>query len=187
LLAHPTNYRKTLNDRSNIVEESDRLLRAIGKVVVRFQQIEQWLAEVLAMLLRMKEKEDQFLVSAAMSFGQKLDLLIEIYPKRRVGGLKEVDIPTVRKALSTAEEFRNCIVHSFWALECSDPGRWLRIKGSLRGRKGFRLSSIAENIDMLEKSDRALYVIREWMFEDQDELENATAVLRQHLDSASNK
>lgn len=50
---------------SALVEQTESLLRAIGHTVVRFQQIEQWLAEELALLLRMREREDQYLVSAA--------------------------------------------------------------------------------------------------------------------------
>ncbi|MFZ1244586.1 MAG: hypothetical protein WAR41_05915, partial [Azonexus sp.] len=76
-----------------------RLYEGIGRIVVSFQQIEQWLAEILAMLLRMREKDDQFLVSAAMSFGQKVDLLVELYPKRKTAHLQDVDLVVVKNAL----------------------------------------------------------------------------------------
>lgn len=64
---------------NNLVDQTDALLRAIGHTIVRFQQVEQWLAEELALILRMREKEDQYLFSAAMSFRQKVDLLVEIF------------------------------------------------------------------------------------------------------------
>ncbi len=87
----------------NLVEETEALYRAIGHTVVRFQQVEQWLAEELAMLLRMREREDQYFVSAAMSFKQKVDLLVEIFPRRaeRPPKLPKVDVADVRKAHST--------------------------------------------------------------------------------------
>lgn len=75
-----------------VVNETTRLFEGIGRIVVSFQQIEQWLAEILAMLLRMREKDDRFLVSAAMSFGQKVDLLVDLYPKRKRAHLKDVDL-----------------------------------------------------------------------------------------------
>ena len=144
------------------VTDTTRLFEGIGRIVVSFQQVEQWLAEVLAMLLRMREKDDQFLVSAAMSFGQKVDLLVELYPKRKTAHLKDVDLMVVKNALATAEEFRNRVVHSFWAIECADETRWIRIKGSLRGRKGLKLTKSRANIEMLHECDCALMVIREW-------------------------
>lgn len=161
-----------------VVTETKRLYEGIGQIVVSFQQIEQWLAEILAMLLRMREKDDQFLVSAAMSFGQKVDLIVELYPKRKTANLKDVDLIVVKNALSTAEEFRNRVVHSFWAIECADETRWIRIKGSLRGRKGLKLSKTPANIEMLHECDNALIVIRQWMLKDASTIAAATATLK---------
>ncbi len=169
------------NATDRIVLETARLYEGIGRVVVSFQQIEQWLAEVLAMLLRMREKDDQFLVSAAMSFGQKVDLLVELYPNRKPAHLKDVDLVVVKNALSTAEDFRNRVVHSFWAIECADETRWIRIKGSLRGRKGLRLSKTSANIEILHECDSALLVIREWMLRETSKIEAATATLRAYM------
>jgi len=164
-----------------VVNETTRLFEGIGRIVVSFQQIEQWLAEILAMLLRMREKDDQFLVSAAMSFGQKVDLLVELYPKRKSAHLKDVDLIVVKNALSTAEEFRNRVVHSFWAIECADETRWIRIKGSLRGRKGLKLSKTPANIEMLHECDSALLVIREWMLKETSKIEAATVTLKAYM------
>lgn len=164
-----------------LVSETASLYEGIGRIVVTFQQIEQWLAEILAMLLRMREKEDQFLVSAAMSFGQKVDLLVELYPKRKSAHLKDVDLIVVKKALSTAEEFRNRVVHSFWAIECADETRWIRIKGSLRGRKGLKLSKTPASIEMLHECDSALLVIREWMLIETSKIEAATVTLKAYM------
>lgn len=168
-------------DTDPVVTETARLYEGIGRIVVSFQQIEQWLAEVLAMLLRMREKDDQYLVSAAMSFGQKVDLLVELYPKRKTAHLKDVDLIVVKNSLSTAEEFRNRVVHSFWAIECGDETRWIRIKGSLRGRKGLKLSKTPANIEMLNECDGALMVIREWMLKETSKIEAATATLKAYM------
>ena len=158
-----------------------RMYEGIGRIVFSFQQIEQWLAEILAMLLRMREKDDQFLVSAAMSFGQKVDLLVELYPKRKTAHLQDVDLVVVKNALATAEEFRNRVVHSFWAIECADETRWIRIKGSLRGRKGLKLSKTSANIEMLHECDSALLVIREWMLKETEKIEAASATLKAYM------
>lgn len=161
--------------------DSSRLFEGIGRIVVSFQQVEQWLSEILALLLRMREKDDQFLVSAAMSFGQKVDLLVALYPKRKPSQLQDVDLKVVKKALSTAEEFRNRVVHSFWAIECANENRWVRIKGSLRGRKGLKLSKTPANIELLHQCDLALLVIREWMLNDAPKIEAATKILEGYM------
>lgn len=166
---------------TNLVNQTPLLFENIGRIVVSFQQIEQWLSEVLALLLRMKEKDDQYLVSAAMSFGQKIDLLIELYPRRKTAQQKDVNLIVIKKALSSAEEFRNRVVHSFWAIECNDTQRWVRIKGSLRGRKGLKITKTNADIKMLEECNKSLLIIREWMLKEATEIEEATRILHMHM------
>lgn len=162
---------------NDLIESTSRLFHAIGHAVVLFQQVEQWLAEELAILLRMREREDQYLVSAAMSYKQKVDLLVELYPKRRNARLPEVDISSVRRALYAAEEYRNRVVHSFWAVECGDTSRWKRIKGSLKGRKGFSMHSTDADIRSLEECNEALQIICQWSVSTSEELALATETI----------
>jgi hypothetical protein len=164
-----------------VAEQTDHLFRAIGRVVVRFQQVEQWLAEELAVMLRMRERDDQHLVSAAMSFKQKVDLLVALYPKRKAHDWPEVDISAIRRALYAAEEFRNRVVHSFWAIECGDKSRWVRIKGSLRGRGGFSSYTVEASSLALEECCEALTVICEWIVSTPESVDEATAVLTKYL------
>ncbi len=175
-------------DQNNLIDQTDSLLRAIGQAVVRFQQIEQWLAEELALLLSMREKEDQYLVSAAMSFKQKADLLAELFPRRadRHPNLPKVDVAVVRIALDKAEAYRNRVVHSFYAVECSDSSKWLRIKGALRGRAGFSLNSVDANVQIFEKCNDALGIIREWPLKTPEELREATAILTMYMNGDDN-
>jgi len=168
----------------NLVEQTEALLRAIGHTVVRFQQVEQWLAEELAILLRMREREDQYLVSAAMSFKQKVDLLVQMFPRRaeRNPKLPIVVITDVRKALYVAEEYRNRVVHSFYGVECGeDNSRWIRMKGSLRGCAGFSMNSVKTNIEIFEECNDALAVIREWSLKEPEAIRIATATLSKHM------
>lgn len=169
--------------QSDLVAHTDALFRAIGVTVVRFQQIEQWLAEELALLLRMREKEDQYLVSAAMSFKQKVDLFVDLFPKRgaQPPKLPEVNVRVVRNALEKAEEFRNRVVHSFYAVECGEVTRWVRMKGSLKGRAGFSLNSVETNIEIFEKCNAALQVIRELRFKEAQEIQAAADEIAKHM------
>ena len=107
--------------------------------------------------------------------------MVELYPKRKSDHLKDVDLVVVKNALATAEEFRNRVVHSFWAIECADEARWIRIKGSLRGRKGLKLSKTPANIEMQHECDSALLVIREWMLKETSIIEVAAATLKVYM------
>lgn len=171
----------------NLLEETEGLFLAIGETVVRFQQIEQWLAEELAILLKMRDRDDQYLVSAAMSYKQKVDLLVDLFPKRaeRHPKMPLVDILEVRKALYTAEEYRNRVVHSFYAVECGDVNRWKRIKGSLRGRAGFSMNSVDTNIQIFKECNEALKIIREWSFVETEALKTARLTLKNHIESGA--
>lgn len=167
----------TKSDSSH--EEAERLYAGIGKIIVRFQQVEMWLAEVLAGLLLMRDQTDRHLISSAMSYRQKVDLLIELYPKRKPKMDAKVDIAIVRKALYAAEEFRNRIVHSFWGIECGENRRWVRIKASLKGRNGFSVKTVTADTKMLEECADALQYVCLWMFADDAGLESATRILNQ--------
>lgn len=172
----------------DVVEQTEALYRAIGHAVVRFQQVEQWLAEYLALLLHMREREDQYLVSAAMSFKQKVDLLVEIFPRhsQRDPKLPDINIGDVRKALYKAEEYRNRVVHSFYSVECGENNlRWVRMKGSLRSRAGFSLNTVDANIHIFEECNDALKIICEWCLQESEAIRSATNVLEKHMGGSS--
>lgn len=85
-------------------EDQTRLFRAIGHIVVRFQDMELWVSEILAELFNLEPLNDRYAVMSAMSFRQKVDLMVTLYP-RMWGNKLNVDIDLVRRALFTAEEF----------------------------------------------------------------------------------
>ncbi|RZO86231.1 MAG: hypothetical protein EVA65_04690 [Oceanococcus sp.] len=161
--------------------QTRELYEAIGESVVVFQQIEQWLAEILAVVLRMRHADDQYLVSAAMSFSQKVDLLCEVYPKRKSKSLPDRDMVLIRASLYKAEQYRNRVVHSFWGVECADQSRWVRIKGSLRGKSGFSKQSVSADLQALKSCNGALRIIREWIVRGQDDLHGAMDTLTQYM------
>lgn len=120
-----------------------------------------------------------------MSFKQKVDLLVETFPRRaeRHPKFPKVDVTEVRKALYAAEEYRNRVVHSLYSVECSDSPKWVRMKGALRGRAGFSLNSVDANVQIFEECNNALGVIREWSLKTPEALSEATAVLNKCMKS----
>ena len=161
--------------------ERDRLFAAIGHVVVNFQQVELWLAEALASVLALKVLEDRHVISSAMSFRQKVDLVAELYPRKKAH-YHGVEMQLIKKSLYAAEEFRNRTVHSLWTIEF--PGKWVRVKSSIKGRKGFALSISAVNIAHLEGAAIALLAIREWELNDAATLQTAIDALGNQISDA---
>ncbi|HZW11979.1 MAG TPA: hypothetical protein VFF81_02145 [Noviherbaspirillum sp.] len=158
----------------DIVATHDHLLKAIGDVVVSFQQIELWISEALAKDLGLKVLEERYLVLSAMSFRQKVDLLMELFPRKRMH-MRGVDMALVRKAFRAAEEYRNTIVHSVWAVD-GDRG-WTRNKGSLRKKSGFSVVSETAQVEALEAAAAALRTVRDWEIAEAQQLEDAIRVL----------
>ncbi|WP_297808595.1 hypothetical protein [uncultured Methylophaga sp.] len=154
--------------------EQDQLFAAIGHIVVNFQQVELWLAEALTSVLSLRVLEDRHIISSAMSFRQKVDLMAELYPRKKTHEYG-VEIKLIKKALNTAEEFRNRIVHSVWAVEF--PGKWVRVKSNIKGRNGFSLVTTPASIAHLEAAAKALLTIREWELTNTENLESAISIL----------
>jgi hypothetical protein len=161
----------------DIVDDTDRLFRGIGKVVVQFQFIESTLSEILASLLQLREQSDNHRVAAAMSYRQKVDLMCDLYAMRKHPQWPSVDISITRKALFAAEDFRNRVVHSFWHVGGSE-SQWMRTKASLRSNAGLKVATGAANIENLELGAKSLYVVRDWYLGQSEKLTVATQELR---------
>tara|TARA_B100001250_G_C19738926_1_gene762132 strand:- start:430 stop:951 length:522 start_codon:yes stop_codon:yes gene_type:complete len=157
-------------------DEKARLFAAIGHIVVRFQQIELWVAEILADMLGLDPLDDRYSVMAAMSFRQKVDLLVTLFPKKAKNHM-EADIELARRALYVAEKFRNRVVHSVWSIS-EEQSSWIREKGNLRSKAGFAKQSVSVDIDLLESSAESLRVIAEWYLIPAHKLEAAMTQLK---------
>lgn len=145
----------------DLAQETDRLYMAIGKVVVSFQFVENLVGELLAALLRLQEPNDAHRITASMSFRQKVILFCELYPTRN-SGMLSIDVTISRKALLSAEEFRNSVVHSFWYISGSDSYKWMRSKSSLRTPRGFNIKSGEANMSCLESGAEAINTIKDF-------------------------
>lgn len=128
-------------NKRNLVEQTDAPTsshRSRGCPIST--RLKQWLAEELA-LLRMREKGDQYLVSAAMGFKQKVDLLIEIFPRPCRTAPESSSSRSFGCSEKHSMQLRNTEIEwfVFYAVECGDSSKWVRIKGSLRSELGFYL------------------------------------------------
>lgn len=158
---------------NTLAAETDALFNVIGKVVVRFQQIELWVSEALAVQLGFSTLENRYLFQSAMSFRQKVDLLMELL-NRKSGNDLPCSISVAQRALGVAEDFRNGVVHAFWGV--NGLGKWERTKPSIKGNRGFVLRSKAADLRYLEKAVEALATVRDWELHDDAKLQAAIDV-----------
>jgi hypothetical protein len=165
-----------IDQSRQFAEDSDRILCAIGRVVVAFQLLELWVAEALGLALGMKAKDDRHLVSAAMSYRQKVDLLFELYARHGAPNPK-VSLDVTKRAMLVAEEFRHRVVHSVWAVRGEDSKRWVRTKANLRGKTGFDVNTKPVQVALLEQASRSMNDIRAWEEGNESELLRAIKTL----------
>lgn len=112
------------------------VLAAVGRVVVNFNYLEQWVSFYIAFLLGGTGNDSQQLgriMANALSFRNLLDVLGSLYRFRTNGGEEFEDL---LRRLGSAEEERNRVVHSIWGAGV-EPGTVLRVKGAKKrhGRK----------------------------------------------------
>lgn len=163
---------------SEIIIDTDRLHICIGKIVVKFQLIENVIAEVLASLLQMRKSEDIHRVTAAMSYVQKLNLMCDLYDDRKNPEWPSIDLESARNALMSAETFRNSVVHSLWYVG-GEQSQWMRAKANLRNRGKLNVVTGPANIEALEDAVKCLSVISDWYLGRSAELAAATSSLNQ--------
>ncbi len=153
--------------------DSDRLHLSIGKIVVKFQQIENEVAEVLASLLEMRDPEDTHRITASMSYKQKLNLMCDLYESRKNKLWPSIDLKKARKALLSAEVFRNAVVHSFWFVGGVE-SQWMRSKASIQSKGKLSIVTGIANIEALEEAVNCLVIISDWYLGRTTQLADAT-------------
>ena len=135
------------------------------------------MADVLASLLQMKHEADTHRVTAAMSYGQKVDLMCDLYPDRCNPQWPTVDIQVARNGLKAAEEFRNSVVHSFWYVGGTE-SQWMRTKANLRSKSQLKVSTGSANLGALKEGADCLRVVKDWYIGQSEKVALATARLK---------
>ena len=130
--------------------QSVRTATSIGLLVIQFNRFEHDLGEFLAVFMKRGSQEEYFeniaIMTAALSFGQKLDLLSALYLKRYQELPKQCEIfKRIISQLSKFEEYRNALIHSRWGTHTFGDAEFKRFKPNIKGRKGLR--QVAELAD----------------------------------------
>lgn len=123
----------------------------LGKFIVTFQQTEECVKELIALLVNAKDEEMSYILMNELGFSSKLktlDVLFQRFTSVRVGNYNdEVEAfhKLVTRLIKLAER-RNDIVHSNyydWTTIEGDSGL-LRQNSKLRGKQGVRAQSEEE-------------------------------------------
>jgi len=134
------------------LQEPELLPSAIGNVSITFAELEDKLAESIALLLSTR-RETAALVTAEQSFKNKVHLLASLVRQLapstsfNCGQHDPNDVFSELAALCfTVEEKRNRILHSSWKADSNDPTRAQRKKTTAKARIGLRINN--EEVDI---------------------------------------
>jgi hypothetical protein len=113
-------------------------LEALGKVTVAWSHLEDRVATGIGQLLGTAD-ETSMILTAGMSFKQRLDVLNALVVQREPADDVLTAADAFRVAAHAAEEARNPIVHSHWGPLEPEPDKLVRYKQAVRGKRGLRV------------------------------------------------
>lgn len=125
------------------------LAAALGELVIVFSELEFNLKHITGILIGSEEVVGH-IVTASLSFRSLVDIYCALL-RLRLPDQDAAHVDSIHRTLSSAEATRNQLIHSFWmpdsphSLDDDDDeatgwiiGSHIRVKMSMRGKKGFR-------------------------------------------------
>lgn len=153
----PENETDTNAPDGVLVTYDPELLRLIGEATVEFSTLEHFVAFGSSMLLFGGSGEAHAkaeLVTARMSFAQKVDLLSRLYHETYGDGKAIADgLPELCRVLDRVRTERNSLQHSLWLLDGPNRVRALDIKltrtGADRRIRNLSPSDVREHLNSI--------------------------------------
>ena len=136
---------------------SDDHLKVIGTIVANFSVLDEVISSWIALLID-TDSDTSDIVTAELSFAGKVALLSSLhrhrieersYPSKRIS-LELEEMTELVKKISTAEEKRNTILHSFWVSD-EKPGTAKRYKTTAKRKTGLRFHSELVTVESLSE------------------------------------
>ena len=117
---------------------SDDHCLAIGRITVTFAELESWLSSFIwALIVPFSEQHVGQMVTAEMSFRQKLDLLVSLFLYRCKNPQKCAELKVLVARLSDLEQQRNTVQHSLWIRQTDNPAEATRLKITAKRKHGL--------------------------------------------------
>jgi hypothetical protein len=126
--------------------ESDALFAEIGRVVVRWAELEEAIGVLVTALLDDYQRYTR-IVSAELGYRGKIDLCTSLYLERHGEDSEYPPLKRIFSEISKLAEQRNGIVHAIWR-GTGTPVRVTRIKTTAKQRRGF--NTAIRNYDLDE-------------------------------------
>ena len=126
--------------------ESDALFAEIGRVVVRWAELEEAMGAMIATLLDDYQRYSR-IVGAELGYRSKIDLCVSLYLERHGKDADFADLKAIFAEIAVVAEERNGIVHAVWRT-AGTPTRVTRIKTTAKQRRG--LSTSVRNYELGE-------------------------------------
>lgn len=114
---------------------SDEHLKALGRIAVNFQALEQFIALLVGRMI----SDDQTvgrMVTTLLPFGKLCDLAGALQRHRRGNSSEQEEFMALLSMSRELEQERNAYFHSAWGND-SQSGDVVRIKSNVRSRKGM--------------------------------------------------
>jgi hypothetical protein len=147
-----------------MIGDPDQFSSAIGSVAVSFAHLEDGISKKISQLLILEDDNIATIVTANLTFRNKLDLLASLIrhrlPRTKFNtGRNNPDgvLNELISVLATCSELRNRIIHSSWEGSFYRDGRIVRKKITARSRKGLRIQT--EELDPGMIQDLSDYII----------------------------
>lgn len=97
------------------------------------------------------------IISASISFRQKLDFLVALlYNKFSDNEAQQTHIRSIANLMAAADEYRNRMVHSVWE---ESYGEYSRLKANIKGRKGLKVERHDADIKQLRTAIEAIETV----------------------------
>lgn len=129
----------------------DAIATAVGHLVVNYNRLERGVGECLARLLDGKRAGLVDSVNAALGMRQRIDLLAALYRDRVTAANELALLDYCVKMLRFFEEERNRVVHSNWVTSEFGSSEFSRMKESVSGAKGLRVTAQPADVSTIMK------------------------------------
>ena len=127
-----------------VPHESDSLFAEIGRVTVRWAELEDVLGDFVASMIADDRKYTR-VIATELSYQGLTNLLASLYIERHG---EDDDLLELRRILARAdsvEQLRNQVVHSIW-ISAGTPHKVTRVKSTAKRKKGY--TTTVEHFDL---------------------------------------
>lgn len=125
---------------------------AIGRITVAFSELDSWLSSFIwALIGPFDEQHLGQIVTAELSFRQKIDLLAALFKYRCKDIAKQLELRALLTKIAELEQKRNTIQHSLWIRQSENAEEVIRLKITAKRKNGLIHSKKVVTVEQLDE------------------------------------